>query len=234
MAPNNERLKHRGFTKAIQTRVENDLKDRKDEVYHIAIYLALVAQGTLLRPARTGQLRGLSLQLYGDYFRYGANRLEQKYFAKQKQFLSYTLAPKTSLQLRCPPQTYQVLLDQWLMFTDLHDRLTLHDTNVECVNADTYKMTTFVSANIAHRTISTLYPHMLFDEEFLTKAIGNELFYQLTFTATFSAENKIVSLFAESGFTEAWCDLLQDPILTARVMQQVHINESSYISLPLA
>lgn len=200
----------------------------KQRNFRASMYLALIAQGTLMQPSRNRQLRGLTLDLLFDYLQYGVNPKDVRMFEKQDAFLSYVVSKHFRIDLPNATRGHKPFLDQVARYTSLHDHFRGKQLSQRAADleGEIFILNIEASLTISHRTIAALYPHMLEDSIFLEKAVGKELSYSTTLIATFSPDNKIVSLVASGAVAEAWCSLMQDAILTEKVMRQMNIAES--------
>lgn len=203
----------------------------KKSILRLSLYLGLIAQGTLLRPSRNRMLRGLILELYSDYFQFGVDSSDQLSYDKQEAFLSSVV----SNQLAIVPggdKGYKPMLEQIRMYTMLHAEIMIRPIGVKCVDrdGDIFVMTAEVSLVINHQTISILYPHMLYNPEFMRKAVGKVLKFVSSSTVIFSQDNQMLSYRPEQPFVQAWYNLLGDLDLTAKVMKEMFIDESCCIS----
>ena len=195
----------------------------------VAMYLALIAQGTLMRPTRNVQLRGFVLDMYGDYFRYGVNRKSQNWFRKQEMFLSFScdssfrLAGLTDVGYKC-------LLQQLEMFTTIYDQFMLKNFSVERLAADIFRFSITVSHVITHRCIQTLFPHMLLEHEFMEQVVGKEMEYEGYVTVIFGSNNKMLEFQTEAQVIQGWFKILKDPVVLQRTLQQSFINSGGLIT----
>lgn len=193
----------------------------KNERYHelkqmnlnSAIYLALVEQGNLMRPHRYGQFRCLTMELYADYFKFGADPKEKENLMKQDRFLSFSFAPESN-------DRYELVLEQWIKMTRLFDHVMFKKVSVECAHPeqDVFLLTQIATLTISHRSIAALFPHMLNDQGFMLKVMGKQFECKTFHRATFDSNNRIVSLQREYGCVQGWHKILNDPKLVARVL----------------
>ena len=199
-------------------------QDLKDRNYRSAMYLALLAQGTLLKPHRNGQLRGFVVELFTDYFQFGADPQEAKMFEKQDAFLSYNISPNF-LQAPGSERGYKPVLKQWVMFTKLLNNFTLLPLKIEAIgpDQDIYVLHKMVTFTLSHRAIAAFYPHMLQDIDFMRKAVGALFHYPGFITFTFGSDNKIASIRHEQQLNEAWAGLLKSPSMLARLFNRERI-----------
>ena len=224
--------KYRVIRKERQVSMENVQELLKEKNFRASIYLALIAQGSLLRPERFNLLRGKILEIYADLFEYGVDLGEPSLFKKQKQFLSFSFSDSFRLSVSDTVKGYKPFLDQCVLYKQLHDRLKLDKISVECSDSQGEIFTLIQRANlvISRRTVMVLYPHMLDNVEFMAKAVGKELVYDFKFIVTFGSDNRIQGIVSEHPYALAWYRLLKDATMTAQLLQLQNINNNAYIT----
>lgn len=209
------------------------VKELKGEIYHSALYLAFIAQRDMLRPARRFELRLMAMELYSDYFQFGA-RPTSDFFTKQETFLSFQMSD----QLTHPSLStkgYKPLLQQWVMYTLLTGSVHLTKISVDSIDCDgsIIRLKQNISYTITPYLIAALYPHMLNDFSFKKQVIGKELSYEMIQVATFDSANRIVSLQLEHKLAQGWLKLVGDLILATQIVKDASINDHCYITTSL-
>lgn len=207
----------------------------KRTMFDSALYLAFIVQRDLLKPTRKRELRRLTMEIYGDYFKLGADPLS-KFFKKQETFLAFQISDQMTHSSPKMMRGHLPILQQWVIYTMLVDQLTMEKVQVEQLDPDAnaFLLTQTFSYTITYRLIAAVYPHMLNDQKFLTKSLGSTISYGFSQRATFSPDNQIVSLQLESKLTEGWFNLLRDPEMAARVVKDQLIDHGSYITTSLS
>lgn len=212
--------RYREIRKAKAAERARDMQLLRDKNNQITIRLALLTDQTLLAPSRFKYLRGSILQMLSDYFMFGLNVHDTEQYFKQKAFASLNFSNRFIMTARSDvPNGSQCFLDQVEMYTILHDHFSCQALKIDA-HGDVFHSYYVTSLNISHRTVVALYPHMLSDQEFMDKAIGQHLSIRSKLTFTFSSDNRIVSMESEQALAETWCTLLKDPIKVAKVLQQ--------------
>lgn len=231
------RLSQKAYRALQKQRVEiagERVIELKRTIFDSALYLAFIVQRDMLKSSRFRELRQLAMEIYGDYFKSGADPLS-KFFKKQETFLAFQISD----DLVYPPHRmmpgYLPLLQQWVIYTMLTDHFTMEKVKVEQLDPDAaaFLLTQTLSYTITYRFIAAVYPHMLNDQLFLKKVLGKTISYGFSQRASFSAENRISSLQLQSKLAEGWLRLLKDPILTARVVKDQLIDHGAYITTSL-
>lgn len=219
-------------------RREDARRERREELiqmnFNLGIYLSLLVQGNLLRPHRYSDFRRLTMELFADYFQFGADPKEIQMFAKQDRFLSFSFS-RDFVNLPVDGERhrgYKVLLDQWVMYTMLHERIMLKKISVESIG-DVFLLTQIATLTISHRSIAILYPHMLNDFDFMDKVMGKQLTYETRQRAIFDANNQIISLQLEHGLAQGWNNILKNPEMVARILKQTLVDPNCYIDSTL-
>ena len=175
------------------------------------------------------QARGTILEMYCNYFQFGAKRMEDE--KQQVAFLNYNLTPDFCLDNEQLGSGFNVLLEQWKRYSILHDRLSCRKLRIEKISNDgrVFRLTSRMELAITNATILGIYPHMLHDRVFLKKVIGQVLTYELHQTVYFADTNQIQYICWEHDLPTAWTRLLKDPKLT-NLLLQMSLMEGAYVT----
>lgn len=177
------------------------------------------------------------MELYSDYFQFGVDPKEIQTFAKQDRFLSFSFSSGFISELNpAARRGYKALLDQWIMYTMLHEHVNVKTISIESVHPDkdVFLLTQIASLTISHRSIAILYPHMLHNLDFMDKVVGKQLTFQTRQRALFDSNHQIVSLQPEHSLAQGWNAILNDPVMVARVLSQALLHHpSGYIDSTL-
>ena len=224
--------KYRAIRKEREISLKNDHKRLMKKNFQSAIYLGLIAQGSLLRPQYFNQLRGKSLEIYADLFENGVEVKNPILFKKQEEFLSFSFSDSFRLSVADTIKGYKPFLDQCILYKQLHDRLKLDKISVKCSDAqgEIFTLTQRAHLAISRRTVAALYPHMLDNGEFMAKAVGKELVYDFKFIVTFGSDNRIQGIVSEHPYALAWNTLLKDVTMTAQLLKQQNIGKNALIT----
>ena len=198
----------------------------------LSLYLALLTKTTLLGPNESFQLRSVMIDLYCDYFEFGANSADPREMAKQQSFLKFYFMPSCVWDhMLYYGITDQLVFYQWLLYSGLYDHLHFQKTRVQhMTDHATFRLVFLLSISVTHRSIVALYPHMLSDGEFMQRVIGKELKIQCTRVLRFNtSRNRIEYGVFEHSIAAAWCHLLGDAKLVAKLMRDCQIDEYGYI-----
>lgn len=198
--------------------MKKEIEALKQKIFRAAMYLAMIAQGTLLRPTRDIQLRGFIMNLYGDYFKYGVDRKKERWFEKQEMFLAFS-CDETFRLITALPVGYKPLLEQWEGLTIMYDKVLVRKLKVEGVGAEVFRLSTMVSYVITHRSVCASFAHMLLDHVFMERVIGKQIQYPAIITAIFGAENKLLTFETEVQLIPAWSRLLKDVVLLQKAFE---------------
>ena len=95
-----------------QMAMESRVLELRAQIMRMVWFKGLLAEGMLLRPTEILRVRGVLLQMYADYFRYGAQQTTGVY-AKQAMFLRQNCDPNMTLDSLAVQNGYQTLLYQW-------------------------------------------------------------------------------------------------------------------------
>lgn len=195
-----------------------EMRSREAKVFRSSIYLSLIAQDNLLETKGSSRIRELLLYLIGDYFQFGVDPQDKALFQKQESFLAFNVSREFD---------YKPLLQQIRMLTLIHEPMTCNIRSCQRIDqddGDTYILTSDVSITITMLSMSVMYPHMLDDAVFMEKAVGKVLKYTAKTIVTFTPDNKILSLTSERDYADAWYNLLQDIVMTAKVIKEMNNN----------
>ena len=203
----------------IEIRLQGHNEELRQQILRSNMYLTFLSQSRQIKRSQFCHLRRLLVELFADYFKYGAKKSDKYWFQRQQVFLSHIF----SKSVQGMPETF---LDQMAIYTMLHDHVIAKKTIVQVIdpNHEIFALTRVLECKIARRTIKGLYPTMLENHEFLRKSIGKVLELKVVFMIYFGETNKIEALTQEWCFAESWCKLLQDPILVAQVIKGMRRN----------
>lgn len=227
---NQERYRNRKRQEEQMTQFR--IVELRNRVTQLTWYNTLLTRGEYLNPARTYELRGMIANLYPDYFEYGVQPNKPAMFMKQQTFLECHFRDDLVYQSSRFPKGFPTLLKQWELLTILHEGLRMRNCTFEpaAPNGEIFKIRSTITMKITHRTITTLYPHMLQDYAFFQAVIEKDINIPAVTTLQFGDDNKVQMVKCELDLAKGWCSLVNDVAMTARVLKEMLI-EDNYILL---
>ena len=196
----------------------------EDQCTLLCTYRSLISKGKLVSPTDRLRLHGTIAELYLDYFKSGRDiQGTSRHYLLQRQaqesFIQFNFDTKVVLE---SPSNYigpAHLLKQAELYTTFY-QAQLQNPRVLKMDMDGYvfQLSTTLCLTFRHHTISTLYPHMLGNKEFMQKVMGQQVSFQLQQVFHFDENHKVVYLCASYDFASGWCKFLQNPRLVAQVL----------------
>lgn len=224
--------KYRDRQKNKEADLEGAITVLNSKINRATSFNMLLKQGKVNDPFHSIQIRGLVASMYGDLFDYGMDKRNKTFYQTQESFLGFNFDEKVIVLSEKFKPGVQALVDQWKLYTTLHHQFRMKKVAIEKIDPDgnLFRLTTELSFTISHRTIASLYPHMLLDHEFLQKVIGERLAFKCNQLLQFDERNQVVTLHAEYEMVQAWIKLLNDPVLATRVVGGNLIDSTCYIT----
>ena len=204
-----------------------EVKIWKRRIDSLQSYKNLIQHGQLLKQTRFVELRGAILQVFAQFFEHGVSALPNQLSDCQNAFLRFNLAEKCLINDLIGPQ---VIMEQFYKYSIIHDDFHMVFQSIQCLDpaSTTYQLNVQLQMTITRATIAAIYPHMLFDGKFLSKAVGQKIQYPLAIRATFdTSSNKIVRINFEHNLVIGWCNLLGDFQIVAQVLEQSNIDSNT-------
>lgn len=226
--------RHRDRQRQLEMLCEKRVRDLHAQNVRLVLYQRFLKQMRSLELPHLMQLRGLVVELYGDYFRYGVDAHDENYYEKQIAFMELHFSRECILH--CPTRTrgYYGLIEQLKVYTDLYDRFEAITQSVERYDAtgSIYSLSQKVRVTVTKRAIGTIYPHMMYDREFMKKALDKVLVFHYNLVLRFrEGTSTIEAVHIDHQIPEAWCNLLQDSLLTARLLDRANIDEAGFVRI---
>ena len=231
MATVNSESRHKRYRKHRAQRERNRealVESLKGKVTRGVIYLAFLAQGTLLKPDRNVHYRRSILSYYADMFDYGVDSLDQITKDKQYTILRYHLREDCVIE-RTGIVLPSFIINIWEIYTMLYDQLSVRLLSIKSLDERSMVLVQTVSIIITHRSIHFLLPHMLQNHEFMQKAPGQLLSFRLQYHVRFDDQNRIIYVNLEHQMAQAWMNLLQQPDLVKLVLHQMKPVDRAFI-----
>lgn len=220
--------RHRERQRQKEQDCEERVKELKSQTERLMLYrMFLSRKQQMFASPRLIQLRGLTVEIFGDYFQYGVDPQKAEHYAKQVAFLQYHFSSQSLLY--CPSDgaagkrgqnAILEILQQGRRFTSLHDefKATPHSVKQHDAEGTVFSMVQDIVLTITQRAIQALYPHMLYNQAFMRKVIPKQLKFQVISTIPFAENmNTVETIHIEHQLPRAWCQLLQDPKLAFSV-----------------
>lgn len=202
----------------------------KDKVLRGAMYVALLAQGKLLRPNRFISYRRAVLSYFSDTFDAGVDSLDPIRTEKQLTTLRYHLREDCVVEgigIVLP----DFIMNVWEIYTLLYDRLNVRFVSMQALDPDhdTIALLHQVSMIITNRSIHFLMPHMLQNTQFMAKVVGKVLTFRIQYHVRFDEHNQIVYVNIEHQMAQAWLNILRQPTLVNLVLKHMQRVDGVFI-----
>lgn len=177
-----------------------------------ATYLALIAQGELLKKKRVPLLRRAVLSYYADMFDVGIDPSNRTLFKKQRCFLDYHLSKNCVVESSSDTTTSAVehLMKAWETYTCIYDDLYAKFISIQCIDPDqdVFVLTQNLTMTITKRAIERFSPQL---REFTSTAVGKCLNIKLQHRVQYNADNQIVYINIEYQAAQGWCQVVGGP-----------------------
>ncbi|TMW58163.1 hypothetical protein Poli38472_011751 [Pythium oligandrum] len=204
-----------------------DVNELKQQIYDLAARKHALQTRSLYTRL---DLQGVVLKTVHQYFELLARGLNQGSTACA--FIASIAAPQMSLGLTT--HGLDMLLEQWRRYTEL-----FHPHSYSLVSADVIvgmdqsyiiRASVVLRGVFTHQTLATVFPLTLWDPIVWNRLIGRELVCPMVFHMHFNANGKLVRHDVETDFFAAVDRVLQDPRVTASIMENAIVAEESMVT----
>jgi hypothetical protein len=132
-------------------------------------------------------------------------------------------------------QGHGAFITQWHRYSAYHDSLYLKVPSFQVsgsIEEPVVSGTSLLAARINRKTITNVFPHLLSDEAFVQKLIGQQIYYPCNLQVYFNEDRQIVRFDIEVEFVTALASILtndlnqvQKMVQDARIIESCHLED---------